>query len=66
MKHCRNCKYFERAYLHETITGKREQLESGRCNVLLEILKRDNSSLVFVDDLYVAENFGCVLWKARE
>ena len=59
MIQCKNCLFFERGNWHESLGG--ESQLSGKCELLLKILQRNNSSLFFIDQIIISDAFGCVL-----
>ena len=62
MSKCNDCKHFVRQPWFPDM----EPQHGGTCELLLAVLKMNNSSLVFVERLYVNEAFGCVLCQEKE
>ena len=60
---CKDCKYFERGKWHHT-QGRGEQL-GGNCQLLLDVLKIDNSVLFFEKNFQVQDTFGCIMGKEK-
>lgn len=62
---CRDCAYLERERYIKAIHGTDEMQCGGTCKVLQSALAMDNSSLLFVDAIYIQDSFGCVLGKPK-
>ena len=60
---CKDCKFFKRGRWHRSL-GEEDQL-GGHCPILSSMLKMNNSSLVFIENIYIQESFGCVLGKLK-
>lgn len=58
---CKDCSIFRRSSWNDDNTAQ----AGGECDLLLLILKMNNSSLVFVNTLYVQDEFGCVMGKEK-
>ena len=61
---CKNCLHFMRANWVDMATSKKDGPQrGGHCGVLLAVLRIDNESLFFAENLYVQDTFGCNLFK---
>jgi hypothetical protein len=66
MNMCKDCKYFEYGWWIDPSTGKRvDKQHGGRCKLLLETLKMNNYKMVWLEELYIMESFGCVMFKNK-
>lgn len=61
---CKDCKFFKRGKWHKQFGGGPQY--SGRCKVLLKVLKISNASMVYVDELTVQDSFGCSVGKKND
>lgn len=61
---CKECKFFKRKHWHKSQGGGTQLC--GTCDILLKILKINNSSLFHVDVIVLQDTFGCVLGKAKD
>lgn len=63
MNTCKDCKHFEYGWWVNMQTGERiEKQHGGRCKLLLEMLRMNNSKMLWFEELYIMESFGCVLF----
>jgi len=63
---CKDCKYFEQGKWHKVIDPDESPQHGGYCEKLLKVLQITNSKLVWLDKLYIQEEFGCVIGKRKE
>lgn len=56
---CKTCKHFERGKWHKCIDPEESDQFGGHCKLLLEMLKLQNSSLIYIEKIYIQDTFGC-------
>ena len=61
---CKTCEYFERSKWHKSQGGGFQK--GGIWQKLFNVFKIDNANLIFVDELYVRDSFGCILYKSKK
>jgi len=63
---CKECKYFKRGKWHKVIDPNESPQLGGYCDKLLRILQMTNSKLIWIDNLYIQEEFGCILGEKNQ
>lgn len=64
MLKCGDCMFFVRGMWAEIYGGGPQ--DTGTCDILLKILKADNSFLAFAEWLIVQDTFGCRVGKRAD
>jgi len=60
---CKTCQYFRRGKWHKCIDADESSQCGGYCDILLEVLKLQNSDLLWVENIYIQDTFGCIFHK---
>ena len=63
---CKQCLFFTRGKWHKAVDPAESNQCGGTCAAIAKVLGHTNAQLFFIKELYVMEDFGCVIGELNK